>query len=112
MGRRLVCPLSVERCHRSTGAGDRAVQNGARRLLCRPFGPRSRFREGVRIRTWIPERQYRVPMCRELIPGLTNKKMAREILVIKLGALGDVIRTTPLLRVLEGRITWVTSTVA
>jgi heptosyltransferase-2 len=51
-------------------------------------------------------------MCRELIPGLTNKKMAREILVIKLGALGDVIRTTPLLRVLEGRITWVTSTVA
>jgi len=31
-----------------------------------------------------------------------------KILVIKLGALGDVIRTTPLLRVLSGDITWVT----
>jgi heptosyltransferase II len=38
--------------------------------------------------------------------------MARRILIIKLGALGDVIRTTPLLRVLEGEITWVTSTAA
>jgi heptosyltransferase II len=38
--------------------------------------------------------------------------MARQILVIKLGALGDVIRTTPLLRVLEGEITWVTSAAA
>ncbi|PIR15193.1 MAG: hypothetical protein COV48_15740, partial [Elusimicrobia bacterium CG11_big_fil_rev_8_21_14_0_20_64_6] len=33
---------------------------------------------------------------------------AREILIIKLGALGDVLRTTPLLRRLDGRVTWVT----
>jgi len=33
----------------------------------------------------------------------------RRILIIKLGALGDVLRTTPLLRVLKGEITWVTS---
>lgn len=32
----------------------------------------------------------------------------REILIIKLGALGDVLRTTPLLRRLDGRVTWVT----
>jgi len=38
--------------------------------------------------------------------------MTKQILIIKLGALGDVIRTTPLLRVLEGDITWVTSTMA
>jgi heptosyltransferase-2 len=31
-----------------------------------------------------------------------------KILIIKLGALGDVARTTPLLRALEGEITWVT----
>lgn len=31
------------------------------------------------------------------------------ILIIKLGALGDVVRTTPLLRVLKGEITWVTN---
>jgi heptosyltransferase-2 len=31
-----------------------------------------------------------------------------KILIIKLGALGDVVRTTPLLRVLSGDITWVT----
>ncbi len=35
--------------------------------------------------------------------------MSRRILIIKLGALGDVIRTTPVLRRLEGNITWVTS---
>lgn len=34
------------------------------------------------------------------------------ILIIKLGALGDVIRTTPLLRVLKGEITWVTQPAA
>ena len=34
--------------------------------------------------------------------------MSRDVLVIKLGALGDVLRTTPLLRRLPGRITWVT----
>jgi heptosyltransferase-2 len=33
----------------------------------------------------------------------------KRILIIKLGALGDVVRTTPLLRVLGGRVTWVTS---
>lgn len=33
----------------------------------------------------------------------------RKILLIKLGALGDVLRTTPLLRALPGRVTWVTS---
>ena len=32
----------------------------------------------------------------------------RNMLIIKLGALGDVVRTTPLLRVLEGKMTWVT----
>jgi heptosyltransferase-2 len=31
------------------------------------------------------------------------------VLIIKLGALGDVVRTTPLLRVLEANITWVTA---
>jgi heptosyltransferase-2 len=30
-------------------------------------------------------------------------------LIIKLGATGDVVRTTPLLRRLEGRVTWVTA---
>lgn len=38
--------------------------------------------------------------------------MAKQVLIIKLGALGDVIRTTPLLRVLDGQITWVTSSPA
>lgn len=38
--------------------------------------------------------------------------MNKQTLIIKLGALGDVIRTTPLLRVLDGDITWVTSTMA
>jgi heptosyltransferase-2 len=38
--------------------------------------------------------------------------MVKRILIIKLGALGDVIRTTPLLRVLDADITWVTSTLA
>src|SRR5262249_35001924 len=38
--------------------------------------------------------------------------MSKTILIIKLGALGDVIRTTPLLRVLHGDITWVTSMMA
>jgi heptosyltransferase-2 len=38
--------------------------------------------------------------------------MTKKILIIKLGALGDVIRTTPLLRVLQGDITWVTSRMA
>jgi heptosyltransferase-2 len=32
-----------------------------------------------------------------------------KILIIKIGALGDVVRTTPMLRVLEANITWVTS---
>lgn len=31
-----------------------------------------------------------------------------KILIIKLGALGDVVRTTPLLRRLKGKITWIT----
>lgn len=31
------------------------------------------------------------------------------ILIIKLGATGDVVRTTPLLRSLEGRFTWITA---
>jgi heptosyltransferase II len=38
--------------------------------------------------------------------------MYRRILIIKLGALGDVIRTTPLLRTLKGEVTWVTSAAA
>lgn len=33
--------------------------------------------------------------------------MPRDVLIVKLGALGDVLRTTPLLRRLSGRITWV-----
>jgi len=32
-----------------------------------------------------------------------------KILILKVGALGDVLRTTPVLRVLQGRVTWVTS---
>jgi ADP-heptose:LPS heptosyltransferase len=32
------------------------------------------------------------------------------VLILKLGATGDVVRTTPLLRKLEGRITWITAT--
>lgn len=35
--------------------------------------------------------------------------MPRRILIIKLGASGDVVRTTPLLRALDGQVTWVTS---
>jgi heptosyltransferase II len=31
------------------------------------------------------------------------------IIIIKLGATGDVVRTTPLLRKLDGRITWITA---
>lgn len=38
--------------------------------------------------------------------------MLSQVFIIKLGALGDVIRTTPLLRVLDGEITWLTSTLA
>jgi len=38
--------------------------------------------------------------------------MAKHVLIIKLGALGDVVRTTPLLRVLNDQITWVTSSQA
>lgn len=33
----------------------------------------------------------------------------RKILIIKLGALGDVMRTTPILRRLSGSVTWITS---
>jgi lipopolysaccharide heptosyltransferase II len=32
-----------------------------------------------------------------------------KIVIIKLGALGDVVRTTPLLRALQGKVIWVTS---
>jgi heptosyltransferase-2 len=32
----------------------------------------------------------------------------KKVLIIKLGALGDVLRTTPLLRRLTGEVTWVT----
>ena len=34
------------------------------------------------------------------------------VLIIKVGALGDVLRTTPLLRVVQGKVTWITSTKA
>lgn len=33
---------------------------------------------------------------------------SRSALIVKLGAPGDVVRTTPLLRALKGRVTWVT----
>ncbi len=33
----------------------------------------------------------------------------KKILIIKLSALGDVLRTTPILRVLDGKITWITN---
>ncbi len=33
----------------------------------------------------------------------------RNVLIIKLGATGDVVRTTPLLRRLDGEITWITA---
>src|ERR1700751_829338 len=36
----------------------------------------------------------------------------KRILVIKLGALGDVLRTTPLLTVLDGTVSWLTSEAA
>ena len=36
----------------------------------------------------------------------------KKILVLKVGALGDVVRTTPLLTVLEGKVTWITSEAA
>jgi heptosyltransferase-2 len=36
----------------------------------------------------------------------------RKILLIKVGALGDVVRTTPLLRRLRGEVSWVTGTPA
>ena len=32
-----------------------------------------------------------------------------DILIIKLGATGDVVRTTPLLRRLDGNATWITA---
>lgn len=35
-----------------------------------------------------------------------------KVLIIKLGALGDLVRTTALLRMLEGDVTWVTSSPA
>ncbi len=35
--------------------------------------------------------------------------MPRRILIIKLGASGDVVRTTPLIAALDGEVTWVTS---
>src|SRR6187399_289799 len=35
--------------------------------------------------------------------------MTMEILIVKLGATGDVVRTTPLLRRFEGHVTWVTA---
>jgi|SRR5579872_1149774 len=35
-----------------------------------------------------------------------------KILVVKKGALGDVLRTTPVLKVLQGEVTWVTSEAA
>ena len=35
-----------------------------------------------------------------------------KILILKVGALGDVLRTTPVLKILEGRVTWVTSQAA
>lgn len=34
--------------------------------------------------------------------------MEQRIVIIKLGAMGDVLRTTPILRVLKGQITWIT----
>jgi heptosyltransferase-2 len=33
----------------------------------------------------------------------------KNVLIIKLGALGDVVRTTPLLRILDAKVTWVTA---
>jgi len=40
---------------------------------------------------------------------LTTDASCMNTLIIKLGATGDVVRTTPLLRRLEGRVDWVTS---
>jgi heptosyltransferase II len=37
-----------------------------------------------------------------------RKTAPMKILIIKLGAIGDVVRTTPILRALKGEITWVT----
>ena len=42
---------------------------------------------------------------------MTDAQKSR-ILIVKVGALGDVLRTTPALNVLGGRVTWVTSEAA
>jgi heptosyltransferase II len=44
-----------------------------------------------------------------MIDHQTTKTQMAKILIIKLGALGDVVRTTALLRLLDAEITWVTS---
>ena len=38
--------------------------------------------------------------CKYYYPKI-NKKMKKRILIIKLGAIGDIIRTTPILRQLD-----------
>ncbi len=40
---------------------------------------------------------------------LSNPYRAMETLIVKLGATGDVVRTTPLLKRLGGRVTWLTA---
>lgn len=59
--------------------------------------------------------QAKSQLRRESRPDVMQIKIAiltsmapQDILIVKLGALGDVLRTTPLLRRLPGRITWVT----
>ena len=38
-----------------------------------------------------------------------NDQISNENLIIKLGATGDVVRTTPLLRRLDGKVSWITA---
>ena len=44
------------------------------------------------------------------LPGAFLESLLRmSVLIIKLGATGDVVRTTPLLRRLRGSVTWITA---
>ena len=42
-------------------------------------------------------------------PSLIRSNPSMSVLIIKLGATGDVVRTTPLLRQLDGQISWITT---
>ena len=41
--------------------------------------------------------------------GPNNGEIAMDVLIVKVAATGDVVRTTPLLRRFSGHVTWVTA---